>query len=447
MLRGMIRISPLVIVLVLLSGCGGSSSGGSSSGGSGGGGGNNGTTVTFTITGSPTGVATQIGAGAFTAATLSDNKLTLSLPEGTTNFAVAYVCPPLTMTFASPPETQEFDETVIEASTLDGNSFTGYCNSLSSSSESGTLTGTVDTSAISGINSLGIYAQNSEAEWGETLSTSNGSFSFYAPAGTDRVLLEAYETTGGSPEGEKLLAVKNFSSQSVPGALNGGNPVVLGAADQTTQEPISFQNLPAGVTTPFTDAYYELNGFESIYDAYGYLTAYQVLPAGAVEGGDSYYFSSTANVSNTQATNGTGEVFVEMTSTSGGPISFSFPSAWTYAGPKAAAWPSFDVGYTGFSSTTDVCDHVSMVWTLPYNSQDIVTNEVQVTASANYLAGSTTVAIPDLTGLTNFLAAPASQTMVSWGADVYQGNSPCFQSLGLNESVKGASVGGTYTAP
>jgi hypothetical protein len=76
------RLSLLASVLVVVAGCGGS--GGNTGGG---GGGQAPTLVTFTISGStPTAVATQVGSGAFTAATLTSGKMTLSLPDGTTNF-------------------------------------------------------------------------------------------------------------------------------------------------------------------------------------------------------------------------------------------------------------------------------------------------------------------------------------------------------------------------
>ena len=146
---GFLRFSAIGGVFILLAGCG-SGSGNTTGGGVGGGGGNNPTTVTFTVTGgTPTAVATQIGSGAFTSATLSGGSLTLSVPSGTTNFAVAFVCPPLTS--YTPPETEQY---VYEASTLDGTSFSEWCLGGSSNEATGTLTGAVDASRSPGLRML-----------------------------------------------------------------------------------------------------------------------------------------------------------------------------------------------------------------------------------------------------------------------------------------------------
>jgi hypothetical protein len=113
------RLSLLASVLVVVAGCGGS--GGNTGGG---GGGQAPTLVTFTISGStPTAVATQVGSGAFTAATLTSGKMTLSLPDGTTNFAVAYLCPG----FSLGPNFTESQEYLKYASSLDGTEYGGAC--------------------------------------------------------------------------------------------------------------------------------------------------------------------------------------------------------------------------------------------------------------------------------------------------------------------------------
>src|SRR5579863_3057526 len=152
----LIRVSILGGALMLIAGCGWSSGGGSGSGGSGGGG--NPTTVTFTVTGgTPTAVATSTGTGSFTAATLTAGKLTLDLPSGTTNFAMAFVCPPVSLTASQFLETFE---NVFEASTLDGTSFSQSCPTTPTAGSTGTLTGAVDANAIAGASFLNIDAEN-----------------------------------------------------------------------------------------------------------------------------------------------------------------------------------------------------------------------------------------------------------------------------------------------
>ncbi len=91
---------------------------------------------------SPMAVATQIGSGAYTQATLTSAKLTISVPSGETNFSVAYLCPSPT---AGPFINQEY---INQASTLDGTSFSEICNPRAV--QGGVATVQVDATAIPG---------------------------------------------------------------------------------------------------------------------------------------------------------------------------------------------------------------------------------------------------------------------------------------------------------
>jgi len=167
-----IRVSVLGGALLLIAGCGGSSGGGS---GSGSGGGGNPTTVTFAISGgTPTAVATSTGSGSFTAATLTAGKLTLSLPSGTTNFAVAFVCPPEPHT--TTPPFQQTNQYVFQASTLDGTSFSEPCPTTPATGTTGTLTGTVNATAVPKASFLNVLAYGG-----------GGSGSYYSTARSTRV--------------------------------------------------------------------------------------------------------------------------------------------------------------------------------------------------------------------------------------------------------------------
>lgn len=410
-----IRVLILGGGLIFVAGCGGSSDGGSS----GGSGGDSPTTVTFTVKGAtPTAVATQIGSGSFTEATLVSGKLTLSLPSGTTSFAVAFVCPSTSLTFLSPQQTEE---NVIEATTLDGTSFTESCPTQPTAPATGTLTGSVDASAISGANILEVYAQNPQsaqngpAGFPFPVLGSSGSFSVAAPLGTDRVLVLAYDSvlSGDIESLGDLAAAKNFSSQLVPGALNGGNTVVLGAADATTLEPVTYTNVPSGYGGPTVLAGFEMSDGGVTLLGTSDTNGYPALPAGVEQSGDSYVFNATAhNTSNLGE-----QVRVITTSASAGPESFTFPTAWTYAGPAAAAWPSFNVAYAGFAGKTGVTDAVVESWTTGATAANLVV----VIATGNSLNGSTTLAVPDLSGLAGFLAAPASGTNLVWTAEISRG--------------------------
>jgi hypothetical protein len=263
------RISALALVLLLLSGCGGSAggsggSGGGSGGGNGGGGGTP-TTVTFTITGAtPTAVATQIGSGQFTAATLTSGKLTLSLPSGTANFAVAYVCPPYSSAYTGVP--LQTIENVYEASTLDGTSFSYGCPESLPTSTTGTLTGTVDDSAIPGASTLYLFAQGA-SQRDEVEIVSASPFSLAVPTGTDRVLVLAVAETMSNGN-QVAVAARNFNGVAVPGALNDGNTVVLGAADEVTQEAITYSGVPSGFNIPATTVTYLMAGQVGVVSRY-----------------------------------------------------------------------------------------------------------------------------------------------------------------------------------
>jgi hypothetical protein len=177
MSREMIRLSILSGVFILLAGCGGSSNGG-------GGcaspascpctscGGNNTTTVTYKFAGpQTTAVATKIGSGAWTPASLESNTLSLSIPDGTTDYSVAYVCPTAS-------------EQIIMASTLDGSSFTEYC--YGTSGPTGLATLQVNAAAItkgSFITVEGIKGQIFANTW----STGTQSFSGQLASGTSDV--------------------------------------------------------------------------------------------------------------------------------------------------------------------------------------------------------------------------------------------------------------------
>jgi hypothetical protein len=437
----LLRVSALALGFSLLAGCGGSS------GGNGGGGGGTPTAVTFTFSeATPTAVAMQIGAGQFTAAMLSSGKLTLSLPSGTTDFTVAYVCPSVsgaTSTQSQPSSLAE--ERVVEASTLDGTSFVGVClgTIAPASVATGTLTGSADASAIPGANSLIIYAESAQNPTGfpgiEPLLSSTGDFSLAAPAGNDRVMVAAYSSAEiGNLEPMSLVAVKNFNSQTVPGSLNGGNTVVLGTADQTTPEPLTYQDVPSGYTAPTTLVDYQM-GNVGIGIAGVATSEYPALPAGATESGDSYLFwSQTFNISNPSQ-----RTLVTTTLPSAAPVSFAFPPAWPYAGPTPAAQPSFDLSDPGFSGVTGVFDAVEMNWSPTSNTQDVVL----LTASGNYLNGSTTVEIPDLSGLPGFLPSPVTGTEVGWSAEITQGEFPSLRLPSSTPTIRTVSNSGSYTVP
>lgn len=406
-------------------GCGGGSTGGGSNGG--GGSSPSPTIVTFSFTeGPPTIAAAMIGSGSYALQSLTSGKLSLSIPNGTTTYAVAYLC--------TGPSFPAY-EGVFEASTADGTSFTLPCIVPGPSDQTATLSTNVNATGIPGANRAYVSVSNGTfLESSEVLL--DGSYSFQAPAGSDRVVVLAYQNGQTT-----LLAAKSFTGQTVPGALNGGNQVVFTAADETTSEPITYSNVPSGYNAPATVAELVmssggLNAITLSFDA----AQYTVLPASALTTGDSYQFEAATN----NSTNVGESMTVYKTSTSAGPLSFTLPPPWTYAGPTPAALPTFTFAYTGISGNTGTFDEGAIDW---IGSSGYYSG-ISVSATANYLNGSTTIAFPDLSSLPGFLAPPPSGTQVSWSAAVEQNSAGPVQSLPTNGgTLTSVQNNGTYTEP
>jgi hypothetical protein len=429
-----------LFVTAALAGCGGSSS--NNSGGGGGTGGGSPTLVTYTFTGAtPTVVATQIGAGAYTQASLQSNKLTLSVPSGTTNYSVAVLCPPITVD--APPVNQEY---VLQRSTLDGTSFTENCY-VSTPPQTGLATLQVNAAAIPGASEVILWGSGGYpfvSATGGPPSSSPLNFSGQMVAGTYDVLVVVYDSTGLYP-----LAVRILRSQTIPGALNGGNPVVFAASDETVKQTITYNNVPAGSSpydAPFVDFYTSggqgitLEGGPSTTPA----TQYPALPAAAPQSGDYYTFDTW-----TSSGAGGGTLGAVVYASSGGPQTITFPSTpWTYSGPTAAALPTFNFNYTGFSGMLSVMQIASIQWPLGVSQTDskgTSTNSTTVSATENYQNGDTTLSIPNLSGLTGFLAPAPSGTSVSWYAIVQQGWPS--STTPPNGTVKSVENIGEYTEP
>lgn len=419
-----IRFTLCIAVVAGLAGCGGSSNGGS-----GGGGGDNPTIVTYTFKGAmPTAVATQIGTGAFTQASLDSGTLTISVPNGSTDYGVAFICAPDTIL-----ATAVVDERVIFASTLDGVSFSQSCGATAVLSQ-GLATVQVNAAAIPGAAFVEVGSLLGQIQpW----SSSTLSFSANVFTGTHDIPVSVMDAS------LHVLAAKILRAQTVPGALNGGNPVVFGASDDTIPEAATLNNVPTGFSPLLFSAFYQTDGGALL--PLGTQTSlsvnqtaqYPAMPAGALQSGDYYQFLASAFNDKTLGE----EVSVETTSASAGPQSFTFPAPWPYSGPAAAALPKFNFDYTGFSGMSNV-SRSAMIWWVQGTTS---TNTIAITVSANYQNGAATVAVPDLSSLTGFLAPAASGTTIRWSAEVHQGNP--FLTTPPNGTLQLASNTGTYTEP
>jgi hypothetical protein len=372
-----------------------------------------------------------VGAGLFTTQTLNSRSLSLSIPNGTTNFSVAYAC-----TLPLSAQVQVPEQFVFEASTADGSSFTAPCPMAVPSSQTGAFTGSVDASGIPGATLVDIAASNgtSTTVGGVTL---NAAFSLAEPAGVDRVMVLAYNN---SQQGlSSLVAAKNFTNETVPGALNGGSTVVLGAADETTPEAITYSNAPSGYSQPTTTVGFIMGSAGGFTVAAPATTQYPALPAAAVQSGDHYTFIATTRSLSTQ-----GEEAVVLTnSTSGGPVNFTFPAPWSYAGPTPAALPSFNFAYTGFTGKTGVMESAMVGWV----SATGVSSLYEVEATANYQNGSTALAFPDLSGVAGFLPAPTSGSLAVWTAEIVQSSGSATTTAPSNVTGIAVANSGTFTVP
>lgn len=416
-----LRLSLCGAVMGVLAGCGGGSGSGSGGGGGNGGGGGSPTTVTYDFTGAPpTAVATRIGSGAYTQATLSSGKLTISVPSGTANYSVAYLCPPRT---DQTPEPQY--EYIDQNSTLDGTSFTGYCYEPGTAPQVSIVNVVVDASAIHG----GAYVLVNGS--GNAWSPNPQSVSVGMPAGTYDVVVSVADAQFNP------IALKILRQQTIPGNLNGGNPVVFASSDAMVQQPITYAGVPAGFTPGAQGNYVTAEG-AYIDLGFSLTSEYPAIPAASVEGGDWYSFNAYASKSLSPTVNE--RVGVEFdTKSVGGPETFTFPAPWAYTGPSPAALPTFAIDYSGFSGMQNVEQFADLYWGT--NSS----NAISISASENYQVGSATLAVPDLSGVPGFLAPPPSGTSVQWNAGTSHLVSGSVSGSDLN--VSSVSDSGTYTEP
>lgn len=381
--------------IAALAGCGGGSS---NSGGSGQG--SNPTTVNYTFPdGTPTAVAVQIGTGAFATATLQSDRLSVSIPAGTTTYAVAYVCPPVAG-FGNVVTA----ENVIEASTQDGASFTVSCSVASTTG--GSATGAVDASAIPGATNVLIRGNQG---YGSSVGAATGTFNASLLTGSNDVAFLAVNSSSA------ILAVKIVRAQTVPGAVNGGSSVVFATSDETATQSLTVNGIPAGDVTPPAEsvAYYTAGG-TWFYLSTNATTQYPGLPSAAAASGDFYSFEANTDDTATHSSS----VGVTQDITSSGPATITLPTPWTYAGPTAAALPTFTFNYSGYSGVAATAQQAQIEWEPTTTTADTIS----VTATGNYQGSATSVTIPNLSALSGFLGSAPSGATVYWDADIWGGS-------------------------
>jgi hypothetical protein len=431
----------LGLIVTLAAGCGGSS--GSNTGGNSGGAGS--TTVSLSFTGgTPIAAATQIGSGPFTAVTSPSSSVTVSLSSGTTNFAVAYVCPPYTLsgtTFQGQQTQTTFQrEFVLEGTVADGTAFERSCAApfiTQTQTQTGTLSGTVDASAIPGTGMVWLEGGSGSYWTGSGIGGTVEEIDIPLPLGNDAVAAVASTFNGGA-SGISILAVRDLGDQTVPGVLNGGNSIVLTAADETTTQPIAYQNSPSGEAPDTSVTFVTAEGGQ-IFLQSSTSSSYPAVPSAMLNGSAHYTAQSVAGTVDASWVS-----FNQAWNNAGGPLTVVFPSLWTYSGPVAAALPVFDfTTYSGFTGTSGIARIASEGW----QPETDIADSYQVTASANFQGGLETLGMPDLSGISGFLAAPASGATVSWSASINQNSAGAFAATPMNSSTQTVETAGQFAVP
>ena len=138
----------------------------------------------------------------------------------------------------------------------------------------------------------------------------------------------AYVSTASSPRAAGLVytlaALRNFDGVAVPGTVNDGATVVLGAADAVTnQEPITYKDLPGNYSAPNITAFYEWKDGGAVWLTNRVVSRYPAVPSAAIEPGDFYTFTVGAY---SQSKVGEGMV-VTASSPSGRPTDVCISSA------------------------------------------------------------------------------------------------------------------------
>jgi hypothetical protein len=387
-----------------------------------------GTAITVTFAGgTPLTAAAQTGTGNFTAATVTGGKLSLTVPQGTTKYAIAYVCPGV----AGLKNTVN-SEFVIEATTQDPTSFTTSCFGPPAAS---TATGSANATLIVGATDIRIAGNQG---LGGNVGSSNGNFSVSMPNGTNDVAAVAVNGTGTA------LGVHMVRAQTVPGAINSGSTIVFAPADSTATQTLTVTGVPGGFVSPPAASvqYRTANGTSFLLESNS-ATQYPAVPAAQTQTGDFYVFQ--ANTTDT-ATHNSSVGITQSTTTGGGPASIALPVPWSFAGPAAAKFPTFTFNYTGFNGLAAVAQQAEIEWAPTATTLTTIT----VTATTNFQNGTNTITIPDLTTLSGFFAPAATGTSITWVGDIFGGTAQeftFFPNIPANGTVSFVQNRGSFTQP
>ena len=403
-------ISLLALVIACISGCGGNPT-------------PSGTKINVTFTGPvPVGIAERIGTANWAEiAVPTDSQLSFTIPNGTTDYAIAYLCPDSGISGHSP----EYSEYVFEATISDPTTYNLNCiTNVRVVPSTDLVTGSFDASAIPNTAGVVVYPIAGE-EPGST-----GTFSSMLVPGIYDFAALALDTAG------KILGVKFARGQTVPGVVNDGNPIKFLPSDAATVQSISVTNDPWGggpplgwVTAGFTTR--SGTSFDVMVPGDGHSCS--AVPSSEVQSGDYYTFGAfDTNPAIGQA------IGTTQTATNASAVTVTMPAPMDYSAPVTSTFPNFTINYSGFPVHTYTA---SITWGYIYpDLEDSVSFTITTAATASFQNGATTLAIPDLSSLSGFVGAATSGTTIYWSTSLSSGTT----SSGSSSWVKNS---GSYVVP
>jgi hypothetical protein len=330
-----------------------------------------------------------------------------------TSYGIAFIC---AQGSGGPTFTSE---SIIEATIADNMTSVPGC--VSGAPTTAILSGTVDATAISGVQQIRVDAPGGN----QILGGDAAAVAVAAQTGTDDIAFLAEDLSGN------VLAVKIVRSQMVPGVLNNGNVVTFSASDATTSEPLTATNIPSGfsIELPGRASYRTANGaFFTLNNVAG--TQYAVVPTSEAQATDNYQFEAAYGGLHSLVVSG-------LVTSSAGAVSLALPAPLPFSAPAPAALPTFSFNYSGAGAGNY---YTNVFWENPQAGL----SSIVVRASTAYQAGATSLSVPDLSSVPSFLAPAGSGTLVNWDANVIGGATG---QPGGNDSSWDAEIFGFYTEP
>lgn len=413
-----IAVSLLAVAPIFLIGCGGGSTSPPPP--------PSGTTINAIFTGAaPASLAYRVGNGNWVMVPNPTNQLRFTIPQGATTYAIFYGCP----TIGVSPDNTSTGSYVFEATIQDPTTPSLYCVPPPPSTFASpiTVTGSVDASAIA--NTVGVYIYANDGVQGGFLAGSAGSFNAYFYPGITDIAAVAIDASNN------VVGVKMVRSQTIPGVLNGGNPITFSPSDATTPQPISVVNNPWNNVTPVVSVDFYHGGF-SWFSLNSSNTSYSAVSSSDTQSGDYYSFS----VDETNAATGQ-SIGINQTRTNGSSVTLGLPAPLAYSAPTPSALPIFTITYSPSPGNTITSYGAGISYNASGFPDAFNFVGLSLTTTAAFQNGATTLTFPDLSSVAPGLTPP-SGTLVNWGYGVSGGTVPP-----VNGSSWSVGNSGTYTAP